>query len=76
VDFQNNDFFDEEGNVVPIENFFFVVDLHAITMPHNPQDLYESTLSSVALYIAAGTSKMKGGETRNAMCSIVYCVSF
>ena len=37
------------------ENFFCVVDLHAITMPHDPQQLTESTLSSAALYLAAGT---------------------
>ena len=34
--------------------FFCVVDLHAITMPHNPQELEESTLASAALYLAAG----------------------
>ena len=56
VDFQNEDQVDEEsGDIIPIENFFCVVDLHAITMPHNPKDLQESTLSSAALYIAAGT---------------------
>lgn len=55
VDFQNKDQYDEDGNVVPVENFFCVVDLHAITMPHDPKELYESTLSSAALYIAAGT---------------------
>jgi hypothetical protein len=54
VDFQNKEQYDEEGNVVPVENFFCVVDLHAITMPHDPKDLSESTLSSAALYIAAG----------------------
>lgn len=54
VDFQNKVQYDEEGNVVPVENFFCVVDLHAITMPHDPKELYESTLSSAALYIAAG----------------------
>jgi hypothetical protein len=46
---------DEEGNPVQTENFFCVVDLHAITMPHDPKDLAESTLSSAALYLAAGT---------------------
>ena len=45
---------DEEGNPVQTENFFCVVDLHAITMPHDPKDLAESTLSSAALYLAAG----------------------
>ena len=55
VDFQNKEQYDEDGDVVPVENFFCVVDLHAITMPHDPKELYESTLSSAALYIAAGT---------------------
>ena len=54
VDFQNKEQYDDDGNVVPVETFFCVVDLHAITMPHDPKDLYESTLSSAALYIAAG----------------------
>ena len=56
VDFQNEDQFNDDGEVVPVENFFCVVDLHAITMPHDPKDLQESTLSSAALYLAAGTS--------------------
>jgi tryptophanyl-tRNA synthetase len=54
VDFQNKEQTDEDGNVIPVENFFCVVDLHAITMPHDPRELRESTLSSAALYIAAG----------------------
>ncbi len=46
---------DEEKNVEIItENFFCVVDLHAITMPHDPAELEESTLASAALYLAAG----------------------
>ena len=36
------------------ENFFCVVDLHAITVPQDPSELEESTLASAALYIAAG----------------------
>jgi tryptophanyl-tRNA synthetase len=46
--------------VVPVrpeirtENYFCVVDLHAITMPHDPDQLEESTLASAALYLAAG----------------------
>lgn len=55
VIFQDADQKDEEGNPVETENFFCVVDLHAITMPHDPKDLAESTLSSAALYLAAGT---------------------
>jgi hypothetical protein len=54
VDFQDKDQYDDEGNVVPTENFFCVVDLHAITMPHEPNELKESTLASAALYLAAG----------------------
>jgi tryptophanyl-tRNA synthetase len=57
VDFQNLPQYDEEGNVVPIENFFCVVDLHAITMPQDPAELHESTLSSAALYVAAGKNR-------------------
>lgn len=59
VDFQNKEQYDEEGNVVPVENFFCVVDLHAITMPHDPMALQESTLSSAALYLAAGIDPAK-----------------
>jgi tRNA synthetases class I (W and Y) len=45
----------DEGNNV--ETYFCVVDLHAITVqPHDPQALRESTLSSAALYLAAGTN--------------------
>jgi tryptophanyl-tRNA synthetase len=35
------------------------VDLHAITMPHDPSELKESSLSSAALYIAAGIDPAK-----------------
>jgi tRNA synthetases class I (W and Y) len=37
------------------ENFFCVVDLHAITAPQVPAELTESTRTSAALYLAAGT---------------------
>ena len=58
VDFQDKEcepFIDENGVEIVTENYFCVVDLHAITMPHDPKDLEESTLSSAALYLAAGT---------------------
>jgi tryptophanyl-tRNA synthetase len=62
VDFQNADpTVDEEGAKVFTENFFCVVDLHAITMPHEPAELAESTKASAALYLAAG--KLSGGGT-------------
>eukprot|EP00549_Striatella_unipunctata_P011391 CAMPEP_0118693854 /NCGR_PEP_ID=MMETSP0800-20121206/12160_1 /TAXON_ID=210618 ORGANISM="Striatella unipunctata, Strain CCMP2910" /NCGR_SAMPLE_ID=MMETSP0800 /ASSEMBLY_ACC=CAM_ASM_000638 /LENGTH=439 /DNA_ID=CAMNT_0006592177 /DNA_START=80 /DNA_END=1399 /DNA_ORIENTATION=- len=59
VDFQNNppkqEEEEEDENIeIKLENFFCVVDLHAITMPHDPVALRESTLASAALYIAAG----------------------
>jgi tryptophanyl-tRNA synthetase len=39
---------------VNYENFFCVVDLHAITAPHNPSELAENTRRMAALYIACG----------------------
>lgn len=46
---------EEEETFVRTEQFFCVVDMHAITLPHDPSALSESTLSSAALYLAAGT---------------------
>ncbi|GKY91837.1 hypothetical protein MPSEU_000155300 [Mayamaea pseudoterrestris] len=69
VDFQNNvyekDSMEETAadseELAPIktENFFCVVDLHAITMPQDPSELAESTLASAALYLAAGIDPKK-----------------
>ena len=36
------------------ETFVCVVDLHAITVPHKPEELAENTLSTAALYKACG----------------------
>ncbi|HHP7245249.1 MAG TPA: tryptophan--tRNA ligase [Elainellaceae cyanobacterium] len=36
------------------ENFFCVVDLHAITVPHDPQTLAQDTYTIAALYLACG----------------------
>lgn len=36
------------------ENFFCVVDLHAITAPHDPKTLAQDTYTIAALYLAAG----------------------
>lgn len=38
----------------PPDTFFCVVDLHAITLPHEPKELLHSTHSSAALYLACG----------------------
>ena len=36
------------------DNFFCVVDLHAITVPHNPVTLATDTYTIAALYLACG----------------------
>ncbi|KZR85971.1 Tryptophan--tRNA ligase [Synechococcus sp. MIT S9509] len=36
------------------DTFFCVVDLHAITVPHDPDRLAQDTLSTAALYLACG----------------------
>ncbi|ELR99779.1 tryptophan--tRNA ligase [Gloeocapsa sp. PCC 73106] len=36
------------------DNFFCVVDLHAITVPHNPTTLAQDTYNIAALYLACG----------------------
>lgn len=50
---------EEKGLKIVTENYFCVVDLHAITMPHDPTELEESTLASAALYLAAGIDPKK-----------------
>jgi len=41
------------------ESYFFVVDLHAITLPHNPKELADVSLRTAALYLAAGIDPAK-----------------
>jgi tryptophanyl-tRNA synthetase len=74
VDFQNapNEIDQEENIEYQTENFFCVVDLHAITMPHDPQDLEESTLASAALYLAAGVYP----TTKKRRVCVYVCVHF
>ena len=36
------------------ENFFFIADLHAITVPHDPKKLASNTYELAALYLACG----------------------
>lgn len=38
------------------ENYFCVVDLHAITVPHSPEKLRKESLQAAAIYLAAGSS--------------------
>jgi hypothetical protein len=41
------------------DNYFCVVDLHAITVPHDPKKLKQDTLQSAAMYIACGIDPAK-----------------
>eukprot|EP00889_Picochlorum_renovo_P005074 jgi/Picre1/32104/NNA_007452.t1 len=41
------------------DTYFMVVDLHAITLPHNPKELLEATRNGAALYIACGIDPTK-----------------
>jgi tryptophanyl-tRNA synthetase len=47
------------------DTFFFVVDLHAITLAHNAEELARATRTSAAIYIACGIdpSKVTGSRT-------------
>lgn len=65
VDFQNEHLApivvegEDDDVEIRTENLFCVVDLHAITMPHDASELGESTLASAALYLAAGIDPNK-----------------
>jgi len=39
--------------------YYCIVDLHAITVPQDPKELYQNTLSLAAMYIAAGLDPTK-----------------
>ncbi len=57
---------------LPPDNYFCVVDLHAITVPHDPAELRASTRSMAATYMAAGIDPAKvggraGGRYRHAL---------
>mmetsp|Transcript_11020 Transcript_11020/g.35002 ORF Transcript_11020/g.35002 Transcript_11020/m.35002 type:complete len:455 (-) Transcript_11020:23-1387(-) len=41
------------------DTFFCVVDLHAITMPHDPKELREASRRNAALYLACGIDPAK-----------------
>ena len=41
------------------ETYFMVVDLHAITLPHDPKELLSATRSGAALYLACGIDPAK-----------------
>lgn len=41
------------------ENFFSIVDLHAITVPQDPKKLKEGVMTAAATYLAAGIDPAK-----------------
>ncbi len=64
------------------ETFFCVVDLHAITVPHDPAVLSENTLSTAALYIACGIDPKVSSifiqsqiAAHSELCWLLNCVT-
>lgn len=47
------------ANQEKYDNFFCVVDLHAITVPHDPKKLRQDTIEAAAAYLAAGIDPKK-----------------
>uniref|UniRef100_A0A803L683 tryptophan--tRNA ligase n=1 Tax=Chenopodium quinoa TaxID=63459 RepID=A0A803L683_CHEQI len=44
------------------ETFFFIVDLHAVTLPYETKDLSKATKDTAAIYLACGVDISKGDE--------------
>ncbi|WZL73174.1 tryptophan--tRNA ligase [Clostridiaceae bacterium 35-E11] len=42
-----------------VDSFFCVVDLHSITLPQNPKNLYNNSLDMAAIYLAVGLDPSK-----------------
>ena len=64
------------------DTFFCVVDLHAITVPHDPSRLAEDTLSTAALYLACGIDPEKSTvfvqshvPAHAELCWLLNCVT-
>ena len=64
------------------ETFVCVVDLHAITTPHDPKSLYQNSLSTAALYIACGMDPNKCSifiqsqiSAHSELCWILNCLT-
>ena len=64
------------------DTFFCVVDLHAITVPHNPEQLAEDTLSTAALYLACGIDPNQSTvfvqshvAAHSELCWLLNCVT-
>ncbi len=64
------------------DTFVCVVDLHAITVPHNPARLAEDTLNTAALYLACGMDPQRCSifiqsqvAAHSELCWLLNCVT-
>ena len=64
------------------DTFVCVVDLHAITVPHDPRILSENTLSTAALYIACGMNPNECSifvqsqvSAHSELCWLLNCIT-
>jgi tryptophanyl-tRNA synthetase len=64
------------------DTFFCVVDLHAITVPHDPARLAEDTVSTAALYLACGIDPERSRvfvqshvSAHSELCWLLNCVT-
>jgi tryptophanyl-tRNA synthetase len=64
------------------DTFFCVVDLHAITVPHDPAQLAEDTLATAALYLACGIDPQQSTvfvqshvAAHSELCWLLNCVT-
>ena len=64
------------------DTFFCVVDLHAITVPHDPDRLAQETLSTAALYLACGLDPERSTvfvqsqvAAHSELCWLLNCVT-
>ena len=64
------------------DTFFCVVDLHAITVPHDPDRLAHDTLSTAALYLACGLDPERSTvfvqsqvAAHSELCWLLNCVT-
>ncbi len=64
------------------DTYFCVVDLHAITVPHDPARLAEDTLTTAALYLACGIDPQRSTvfvqsqvSAHSELCWLLNCVT-
>ncbi|MEB3261356.1 MAG: tryptophan--tRNA ligase [Cyanobacteriota bacterium] len=64
------------------DTFFCVVDLHAITVPHDPRQLAQDTLSTAALYLACGIDPRRSTvfvqsqvSAHSELCWLLNCMT-